>query len=169
MTKRTLLVAIALTVFCAFRAPIASADVTEVFYVSGTFTNLLGAMETVSPSSTVAIDITTGKIESADISVPGATFTGNPVDILNSYSWSNGSLLDLAELTLDIPPLLSNNLVNFKGGPAAGVLVLPTAFGVSGSDTLTLAPAPEPASVFIFGTGLLAVAGLMRRRSNRQL
>ena len=86
---RTVVIFLTLLVLAALAsAPRASADVSEIFYVSGTFTNLLGQTETLTSSSSVLVDLTTGTILSADLVVPGATFTGTPTDILNSYTWS---------------------------------------------------------------------------------
>lgn len=146
----------------------ASADVTEIFYVSGTFTSLLGKTETLAANSSVNIDLTTGTIVGGDLVLPGASFTGTPTDILNSYTWSYTKSLSFYSLTLDVPPLLANNLVDFNGGSAIGALTLPLPFGVSGSDTLNLTPTPEPTNAILFATGLLAALGAVRRQSGRR-
>ena len=74
---RTVVISLTLLVLAVLAsAPRASADVSEVFYVSGTFTNLLRQTETLTSSSSVLVDLTTGTILSADLVVPGATFTG---------------------------------------------------------------------------------------------
>jgi len=155
-----------IVVSAALYAPPAMADITELFYVNGTFTNLVGQTETLASSSTVTVDVTKGLIINADLSVGGANFTGTPVDVANSYTWSYGSFLAPYTLTLDVPPLLENNLVNFTGGATVGVLTLPLPFGVSGSDTLEMTNvAPEPASMVLFGTGILVIAvSFLRRR-----
>jgi PEP-CTERM motif-containing protein len=149
-------------------------DVVLTFTLSGTFTDgsLLGG--------TVTIDTTTGVVLSGDPTT-SAPSVGNYPDLATPQE-SFGSAY-LAQFDTTAPPDLTfpfldvlfatGSLVGYDGGNLCSVAVsciapsdINLAAGVatiylgSGSGSAT----PEPSSLVLFGSGLLTVGGLLRRK-----
>jgi hypothetical protein len=107
--------------------------------------------------SSITVDVTKDQILNAFLSLPseGLTFTGAPAQLAGDiFEWSaGGDNLFLAFLTpLNGKTVLASTTLT---GPHLLAESLPK-----------LSPTPEPASILLFGTGLLAIAAFLR---NRQL
>lgn len=92
-------------------------------------------------------------------------------------AWQNGSLLDQADLTYNgVTTRLPNSGPNFTFSPTDYVTSFTltakgsgTAFRISGLEVAAMPPPPAPevpvpAAAWLMGSGLLALAGLARRR-----
>ena len=108
-------------------------------------TNLFGAR--VSAKDLVQINATTGLIDS--------TIGAHGVDTVTSLAYGEGQFWTI--------PALSQNLYSLDSINAAATLEL-SGLSVSHITSLTAAPVPIPAAVWLFGSGLLGLIGIAKRK-----
>lgn len=163
--------------FTVAAAP-ASASVTA-FDVSGTLNSTTLPFPSVGGFSNSTITISFGSPDSvtgASLAIPGegVTFTGASILLGNgtllspyNFRWTSG--LDTLEIILE-----SGNFPTDSGGTIAATVVdlYKTAndpiFGaIAGSMNTVLSPNPEPATMLLFGTGLLVLASVLQRAHRR--
>lgn len=94
----------------------------------------------------------------------------NPTELFTATEGGNTIAVWLTSATVNTSmglALAGNDYTVINGGPqVAGTYLLTTqtGSGVTFSETSTATPTPEPSSIALFGTGVLAAAGLVRRR-----
>ena len=152
----------------------ARADVVT-FNVLGTF------VDHTTVTGNLVIDTTAGVLESGDLSYLGQDY--NVLDDAESYPPANAYLFLLSTSGGMFPymrfAINGDSLVGFSGGTICSFSDLCLGNTVSDyvidlqddlfleSGTVTPASTPEPTSVVLFGTSLLAFAGLVRGRRFR--
>ena len=96
------------------------------------------------------------------------SLTGNQVAVGTYFDWSTS--LDIAVLTIFDCPVsgggaCSGNSLPMAGGPFAGSE--PGFNGVTADDFPNSGVVPVPAAVWLFGSGLVGLVGVARRRRNQ--
>jgi len=104
------------------------------------------------------------------ISISGTgIYTGENLigSILSSFSSSGGSTTGvfLVANWPTLPASVQTQLGSMTGMDSAFAIYLTTS-GVAQSVDVLITPTPEPASMLLVGTGLLAIGGFLRKRRN---
>ena len=102
---------------------------------------------------------------SIDLTGPasGAAFTATQmVDayLPNTIGIANGTFSEYVDLYLSSPVTGAGGIIPISSGydcPGCGTLII-------NSDTEIIGTTPEPATMFVFGSGLLVLAGIVRRK-----
>jgi len=100
----------------------------------------------------------------------GAAFNSGTFNMNGPYGLTFSGNIDMASATVEGGDGFAEVDINFSGHWNNGVYAYGQAFiqeqGPSGDAYLqTTAVAPEPSSLIVFGSGILGVAGMLRRRS----
>lgn len=117
-------------------------------------------------SGTVAIDSIAGTITDSELTVTTSGFTdmltgsgGSQIGRTGFALFYNGSNNDAYELLLTSPDA-DGTLTGYTGGE----FQFSDALGVADTSGSLVASTPEPSSFALLGTGLLGVAGVVRKR-----
>jgi len=114
---------------------------------------------------TFAFDTATGLISISGTGI----YTGENLigSILSSFSSSGGSTTGvfLVANWPTLPASVQTQLGSMTGMDSAFAIYLTTS-GVAQSVDVLITPTPEPASMLLVGTGLLAIGGFLRKRRN---
>lgn len=151
----------------------AGADTIKDFNVFGSATNesgvLLGTCAAGALchfSGTMMVDLTNGSITAVDITFPGLTtfneiFTSAAVlNLWNLTAFNLGQEFEMSMFFTTTPT--EGSLVNFAGGS-----MFPFLGTVQDQYTIVsgrISPVPEPSSLGLMVTGVLGLAGMMRRK-----
>lgn len=115
-------------------------------------------------SGTVTIDATTGAVSSAKVLEAGAYYTqvhNEGYQGPDYYFFLEDGATDVLDFYLP-----TTNLATYNGSPVTGDIAGPTR-PFSGTLSAVVTPSavtPEPSSIALLGTGILGIAGVVRKR-----